>query len=200
MKKLVVTALVALVSMSACVGAGQYVWVDELTDGEAPPPPVYRIRPGDGVQVRVWRQAELSVDAEVRPDGNITIPLVGDIALGGLSSTEAAEQVASRIKGADLMVEPNVSIAISSRSAEFVTVVGEVRTPGKLPLEKGDTVLHLLGRAGGLNEFADTDGIFVVRKNGAPSRIRFSYQKLTRDEGKGLAFQLQDGDVIVVEP
>jgi polysaccharide export outer membrane protein len=200
MLKLVCAVFVLFVSTSACVGAGQYVWVDELTDAEAPPPPVYRIKPGDGVQVRVWRQAELSVDAEVRPDGNITIPLVGDIALGGLSAPEAAEQVASRIKAADLMVEPNVSVAISSRSAQFVTVIGEVRTPGKLTLEKGDTLLHVLGKAGGLNEFADDDGIYVVRQHGTPSRIRFSYRMLTRDQGKGLAFQLQDGDVVVVEP
>lgn len=195
---LVVLAVTA--QSAACVGAGQYVWVDELREGEAPPPPIYRIRAGDGVQVRVWRQGELSVDAEVRPDGNITIPLVGDVALGGLSAPEAAEQVASRIKAADLMVDPKVSVAVTSRSAEYVTVVGEVRTPGKLVLEKSDTILHVLGKAGGLTEFAADDGIYVVRKHGDPSRVRFSYRMLSRGEGKGLAFQLEDGDVVVVEP
>ena len=185
----------SVLSVAACEAHVPFVWVDEMPDANQPPPP-YRVQSGDRLVVNVWNQPPLSGEVLVRQDGRITLPLVGDIAIGGMTTSEASAEIGKRLTG--LVVDPHVAVSLSGGREPTVNVVGEVRTGGSFPLRSGEGVLELIARAGGLSEFAGKDRIYVVRKRES-MRIRFSYDRLARADGPGAMFQLRDGDTIIVE-
>jgi polysaccharide export outer membrane protein len=133
---------------------------------EAPTPEDYRIGVDDRVQVSVWRNPELTVTAPVRPDGKISVPIIGDIQAGGHTASEVAESVKKRL--AEYIREPNVAVIITElRSHEFLTrvrVTGAVRTPRSMPHRQGMTVLDAVLEAGGVNEFASPNRAKLYRK------------------------------------
>lgn len=173
-----------------------YTDVDELPE-RALAPAAYRIQNGDQLIVTVWNQENLSGEVNVRPDGNITLPLIGDVAVAGMTPPACAKEIARRLNG--LVLDPKVAVSVAQTREPTVSVLGEVRDAGTYPLRRGEGVLEVLARAGGLSEFADRERIFVIRRQGEPLRVRFSYHKLVRSEGAAIAFALQDGDVVVVE-
>lgn len=188
-------ALAALTSACASFGDGPYVWVDELSANELKPPP-YKLQAGDRLIVNVWNQQPLSGEVLVRPDGNITMPLVGDVFVYNLTPPQASQEIAKRLNG--MVVDPNVAVALTSNRDATVSVVGEVQTAGSFDLRPGEGVLEILARAGGLSEFADKSRVFVVRKS-ENLRVRLNYDKLAHADGAAVKFILQDGDVIVVD-
>ncbi len=200
MKKTVV-GLGALLSLGLATAAGcahpnSFVWVEDYAN-QVPPPAEFRFAVDDELAVAVWNQPQLSGAHRVRNDGMITLPLVGDVAVAGLTTEGAAAQIAAGLEG--LVVEPKVTVELLARAAPQVTVAGEVRNPGRLALRPQDGVLELLAQAGGLTEFADRDGIYVLRRDSGVTRVRFRHQQLLGGDPGALAFQLRDGDVIVVE-
>lgn len=137
-----------------------------------PPPPnqisdQYLIGHGDILDIRVWRNPELSVTVPVRPDGKISVPLVGEIAAAG-KSTESLKEVISK-KLFDYIQEPTVTIIVAeANSTEFtqrVRITGAVTQPLSTPWRKGMTVLDLVLLAGGSTIFAAEDKVFLYRKN-----------------------------------
>lgn len=188
-------SVAAVLVLTGCISAGSYVWVDQLPE-EKREPESYVIKPGDRLNVLVWNQPQLSGPVRVRADGVTTLPLIGDLPVAGLTAPDASEQIKRRLNG--LVVEPNVTVTLEESTGAAVSVIGEVRTPGSFPVGPVDTVLHILARAGGLTEFADPKGIFVVRTDNT-KRIRFDYDDLVGGRGRGLTFPLRDGDIIVVE-
>ncbi len=179
--------------LSACVSS-PFVWVDDVSGNARPPP--YTLRASDRIIVNVWNQPAMSGEVLVRPDGSVSLPLIGDIAVSGLVPTAAAAEIAKRLTG--LVTDPRVVVSLAGGQESTVNVTGEVRQGGSFPLRGGDGVLELLARAGGLSEFADRDGIYVIRKRDG-LRVRFTYAKLQRADGAAAQFQLQDGDTIVVD-
>ena len=126
----------------------------------------YRIGADDRVQVSVWRNPELSVIAPVRPDGKISLPLIGDVEAGGRTPGEVAENIKRLLS--TYIREPNVAvIIIELRSHEFlsrVRVTGAVRTPRSIPYRQGMTVLDVVLEAGGANDFASPNRTKLYRK------------------------------------
>jgi polysaccharide export outer membrane protein len=155
-------------------------------DPEAGQPPVaegeYRIGADDRVQVTVWRNPELSVAAPVRPDGKISVPIIGDVEAGGRTPSEVAESIKQKLS--TYIREPNVAVIITElRSHEFlsrVRVTGAVRTPRSIPYRQGMTVLDVVLEAGGVNDFA------------APNRTKL-YRK---SKGKTEVFEIELGDIL----
>ncbi|MCC7110381.1 MAG: polysaccharide biosynthesis/export family protein [Deltaproteobacteria bacterium] len=178
-----------------CATDGKYVWVDELGSEDLKAAP-YQVAAGDRLVVNVWNQPPLSGEVLVRPDGNITLPLVGDVQVVGATPQQASEAVARKLSG--MVVEPHVVVSLSVTRAPTISVLGEVQQAGTFELRPGEGVLEVLARAGGLSEFARKDGIFVVRRSQG-MRVRFDYRRLSQASGAGVAFVLQDGDVVVVE-
>ncbi|WP_419810560.1 XrtA/PEP-CTERM system exopolysaccharide export protein [Bacterioplanoides sp.] len=138
----------------------------------APPPPIqisdqYLIGHGDILDIRVWRNPELSVTVPVRPDGKISVPLAGEIAAAG-ESTESLKGVISK-KLFDYIQEPTVTIIVAeANSTEFtqrVRITGAVAQPLSTPWRKGMTVLDLVLLAGGSTVFAAEDKAFLYRKS-----------------------------------
>lgn len=126
----------------------------------------YRIGADDRLQITVWRNPELSVTVPVRPDGKISVPLIGDVLAGG----NTPEQVAALIKQklTAYIREPNVAVlVVELRSHEFISrvrVTGAVRTPRSMPYRQGMTVLDAVLEAGGPNEFAAPNRAKLYRK------------------------------------
>jgi polysaccharide biosynthesis/export protein len=184
--------LIALALAVACGGSGGYVWASELPAAPANSAP--RIRAGDRVQVAVAGQETMSGEFEVRPAGELLLPVIGRVMAVGLTATELAEQLKGRLRG--LLADPHVTVVISARRLANISLLGEVRAPGRFELREGEGILEALARGGGLTPFADEDRIFVVRR-GLPSRVRFRFRDLVA--GHGNRFELLDGDVVVVE-
>src|ERR1700704_1197372 len=126
----------------------------------------YRIGVDDRVQVTVWRNPELSVTAPVRPDGKLSVPIIGDVQAGGRTPSEVAETIKKRLS--EYIREPNVVVILTElRSHEFlsrVRVTGAVRTPRSMPHRQGMTVLDAVLEAGGVNDFASPNRTKLYRK------------------------------------
>ena len=126
----------------------------------------YHIGVDDRVQVTVWRNPELSIAGPVRPDGKITVPLIGDVEAGGRTPSEVAETIKKQLSV--YIRDPNVAVIITElRSHEFlsrVRVTGAVRTPRSFPYRQGMTVLDAVLEAGGVNDFASPNRTKLYRK------------------------------------
>ena len=126
----------------------------------------YRIGVDDRVQIAVWRNPELSVTAPVRPDGKISVPIIGDVEAGGRTPSEVSEIIKKRLS--EYIRDPNVAVILTElRSHEFlsrVRVTGAVRTPRSMPHRQGMTVLDAVLEAGGVNDFASPNRTKLYRK------------------------------------
>jgi polysaccharide export outer membrane protein len=130
---------------------------------------VYRIGVDDRVQVSVWRNPDLSVTVPVRPDGRISVPLLGDVKAGGRTPEEVAADIESRL--ATYVRDPKVAvILVELRSHEFISrvrVTGAVRQPVSVPHRQGMTVLDAVLQAGGVNDFAAPNRARLHRRTSA---------------------------------
>lgn len=161
----------------------------------------YRIGVDDLVQVSVWRNPELSVTVPVRPDGKISVPLIGDVQAGGLTPMEVGTAVKEKL-GAFIR-DPNVAVILTQlRSHEFlsrVRVVGAVRNPRSITHRQGMTVLDAILEAGGVNDFAAPDRTKLHRKiNAKPEVINVKLGTILTRGTLETNFELQPGDVITV--
>jgi polysaccharide export outer membrane protein len=179
-----------------CAETLPYTWVQDM-----PPPPATApaepIRPGDTVTVFVREQETLSGDFKVREDGSYPQPIVGAMHVAGRTSEQVTALLKQRLQG--VLAAPEVAVSIAERRPIRVGVIGEVNAPGHFEVAADDGVLGLLSRAGGLNDFADEDEIYVVRRQPDLKRVRISYRELMLPDNAASRFRLLDGDTIVVE-
>jgi polysaccharide export outer membrane protein len=155
----------------------------------------YRLGPGDKLRVEVYRETQLSQSLQVRPDGKITLPLIGDVSAAGRTSMELRDVLTTSLK--EYVTNPVVTVIVQEATAAQVYVIGEVPNTGAQVMQGPITVLQALAHAGGLREFADGDGIRILRRSGADTiTIPFKYKDAIR--GRTEPFYLQPGDTIVV--
>ena len=188
---------ILLMLQVACSTKQPFVWVERFPSPQREAK-AYLIQAGDIIEVSVWDQAQISGQYVVRSDGSITVPLIGDVVVAGISPTAAAETIRTRLEG-DIVQDVRVVVIAREMSTRYVSVVGEVNQAGQFVLKPEDNILDLLARAGGLTEFADKENVYVLRKGAPIPRIRFDYTRLTTTKTGGISFKLQPGDVIVVE-
>jgi polysaccharide biosynthesis/export protein len=183
---------------AGCKPRHPYVWANdtphtEVAVGSLP------LRSGDTISVTVPRMEELrsAPPFEVGADGAIVLPLIGPFEVAGLTADAAARKLNARLNG--IVVNPDARVSVVNPRRPTITVVGEVAGPGRFEIDHGEGILNALALAGGLTEFADPLGIFVVRKYPKRERIRFRYADLTGGVERSAGFELRDGDVVVVE-
>lgn len=156
----------------------------------------YRIGIEDELLISVWREPELSGQVVVRPDGVITVPLVNDIKVVGLSTPQLAKVLTDKLR--PFVTEPQVTVVVRSIHSRKVFLVGQVARPGELPLNNNMTIMELLAEAGGLSPYAKSKSIYVIRTTkGKSEKLPFNYKDALKGKGKS-DFQLQPGDMIVV--
>ena len=156
----------------------------------------YRLQAGDKLRVEVYKDAQLSQSVQIRPDGKITLPLVGDVAAMGMTPIELRERLTTALK--DYMNNPVVTVIVVEATLPTAFVVGEVNHPGPVTLQPNMTVLQALAVAGGLKDFADSKNIRILRKSvTGQTAVPFNYRDAIRGAGSS-AVLLQPGDTVVV--
>ena len=176
----------------------------------APPAPradvqavtTYHIGVDDQLQITVWHNPDLSVSVPVRPDGKITVPLIGDVTAGGKTPDEVSGEIKDRLQS--YIRDPQVAvILIALRSNEYlsrVRVTGAVRSPISIPYRQGMTVLDAVLAAGGITEFAAPDRTELYRKGDGGSTTSYSVHldKILQKGDLANNYPVQPGDVITV--
>lgn len=200
--RLLTRALLPLVllGLPGCASGvqGAFVWANDL-QVEAPSTS-YTLGRGDLISVQVWDNDKLSApNTRVRPDGRIAVPLLGDVAVEGKAPEAVAREIESSLLERKLMVAPRVTVIVHDSPPLTVSVLGKVGRAGSYNLVAGATVADALASAGGLDEFAHQDRIFVLRQEPEPVRIRFSFSALFDQSTPSARFRLRTGDIVVVE-
>lgn len=165
------------------------------TDPPPQPPSGYRVGAEDELTISVWHEPELSQNVTVRPDGMITLPLLNDIKVAGLTTEEMQGLLTEKLK--TVVNDPQVTVSLKVVRSRKVFLVGNVAKQGVYPLDANKTVMELLVEAGGLGPFAKKGSIYVLRtENGKQIRLPFDYKKAL--SGKGGLIELKPGDMVVV--
>lgn len=160
-------------------------------------PSEYVIGPEDVIGVHFWKDAEMTGDYPVRPDGRITLPLLGDIPAAGLSP-DALKAVIHKL-ALKYQQEPSITIIIRQINSRKVYITGEVTTPGAHSLTGPRTVMQLIALAGGLTEYADKKNITISRvENGKSSVFKFNYDEFSKGKRLEQNILLKPGDVVTV--
>lgn len=157
---------------------------------------VYLIGPSDLLTVKVFQAAELSGEVRVDQRGAITMPLIGNVRLAGLTQAQAEQRLA-QLLGANLLQNPQVSLFIKEFTNKRITVGGEVQKQGVFPLEGKVTVLQAIALAGGLGEKAKSDSVSLFRKEGAGSRVYYLDIDLIRNGQVSDPFVMNDDRIVV---
>jgi polysaccharide export outer membrane protein len=158
-------------------------------------PADYRLTIGDKLRVEVYKDPQLSQSLQVRPDGKVTLPLIGDINAAGLTSLELREQIATALK--EYVTNPVVTVIVVETVPPVVYVMGEVTNPGSIPLNGPMSVLQALAMAGGFRDFANTKDIRVRRRTPrGVQTIAFNYKVAVKGDGNPV--MLQPGDTVIV--
>jgi polysaccharide export outer membrane protein len=155
----------------------------------------YRLGPGDKLRIEVYKDPQLSQSLQIRPDGKITLPLIGDIMASGSTSLELRDAIAAAFK--DYITNPTVTVIVVEAVASQIYVMGEVAKAGALPLNGPTTVLQALAMAGGFKDFANTKNVKVLRptRNGVET-LHFNYKDAVNGDEK--PFFLKSGDTVIV--
>jgi polysaccharide export outer membrane protein len=159
----------------------------------------YIIGPEDVLDITVWKNADLSKTVQVRPDGRISLPLIGDVEAVSRTSTQLTEEISTRLKS--YMENPTVSIVVKEVNSYAIFVLGEVVKPGRYPLKSKTTLLQAVTLASGFTQVASRNKIVIFRfaKDGDPlMKIKASYDDIVLRDGTNQNIELKPGDTIVV--
>lgn len=161
--------------------------------------PEYIIGPEDVLEITVWKNADLSKQVQVRPDGRISLPLLGDISAVAKTPTQLTEEISAGLRA--YMENPTISIMIKDVQSYNIYVLGEVNKPGKFPLKSKTTLLQGITVAGGFTPMAARNKIVVFRftKDGeGQTKLKASYDDIVVRDGSSQNIELKPGDQIVV--
>ena len=159
--------------------------------------PDYVIGPDDVLHIVVWREQEMTTSVPVRPDGKISLPLLGEVEAAGRTPQALQELLTS--KAEKYVTNPQVTVMVTEVRSKRVFVVGEVMRPGSFTLSPGMTALQAITAAGGLSQYANAKKIFVMRKeNGTPVRFQFNYNAVISGRDLNADLALKAGDTIIV--
>jgi polysaccharide export outer membrane protein len=161
-------------------------------------PPGYVIGAEDVLGIVFWREAEMNGDVAVRPDGRISVPLIGEVMAAGLTPEALRDQI--QAAAAKYMTAANVAVVVRQINSKKVFITGRVTNPGTYTLAGPRTVMQVIALAGGLNEYADAKNITVLRTNqkGQARTFKFNYKDVARGKNLQQNIMLEPGDTIVV--
>lgn len=162
-----------------------------------PSSPSYLIGPSDVLRVFIWKEAELTQDLTVMPDGRITFPLIGEIEAEGRTVTELKKTIEEKLK--KYVTAPEVTVIVMASNSRHIFTIGRVTRPGPYPLGAGMTVLQALSIAGGLADWAEERNIKIVRReNGKEIQLPFNYKEFISGKNVEQNILLRPSDTIVV--
>jgi polysaccharide export outer membrane protein len=157
----------------------------------------YELKPGDILQVSVWREKDLQLEVLVRPDGGISLPLAGDILAADKSTSQLRNEIVRRLQ--KFIPDPVVSVAVQEVRGNVVYVIGKVEKPGEFVVGQAVDVMQALSMAGGMTTFAAVNDIRILRRQGGEQvAISFRYADVEKGEDLEQNIILESGDIVVV--
>ena len=192
--------LVVASLLAGCGGGPASTTASRDAESEATAGDNYVIGPGDSLQVFVWGHADLTTTVQVRPDGEISTPLVEDMRAAGKTPTELARDVETVL--AEFVRSPTVTIIVQSFVGEYarqIRVVGQAAEPQALSYRNGMTVLDVMIEVGGLSEFASGNRARIVRReNGQETTIKVRLNDLLNKGDMDQNVRMMPGDVVII--
>jgi polysaccharide biosynthesis/export protein len=158
----------------------------------------YIIGSDDVLAINVWKEPDLSRTVPVRPDGKITLPLVGDIGASGSTPKQLQTNIEQDLS--KYISKPAVTVIVQEAKSHKFNVMGQVQKPGTYLLTSPMTVLDAIALAGGFRDWAKVKSIYVLRAdaNGARAKLAFNYKKVIKGNDIQQNIQLRTGDTVVV--
>ena len=157
----------------------------------------YKIGPGDVLSISVWKEEGMQLEVLVRPDGEITFPLAGEIQAGGLSTKDLSDELAKKLQR--YIPHPSVTVSVLQSVSNKVYVIGKVNRPGEFTATGYMDVLQALTMAGGLTPYADSDDIKILRRTKTGNKVmEFDYDDVIDGERLDMNIILKAGDTVVV--
>lgn len=158
----------------------------------------YVIGTEDVLSVNVWKEPDISRTVPVRPDGKITLPLIGEIQAGGLTPHKLQDNIASGLSS--YVASPEVTVIVEQVKSLKFNIVGEISKPGSYPLSEPTTVLDAIALGGGLRDFAKGSHIYVLRSqtDGTHATLPFDYKQVIKGKKLSQNIILHPGDTVVV--
>jgi len=167
-KALSVVVICAMISVGCStkeLRIQEYRISPDAPDPAKPPEEFYVIGPGDGINVQVWKEPTLSGSVTVRPDGYVTLPLLNEVQIAGLTTGQLRKLLEQKYK--EFTTDPFVTISVGGISSAEVFLIGPgTGRNGAFPLKGNETILQLITRMGGLGIFADRSNIRIIRREG----------------------------------
>jgi polysaccharide export outer membrane protein len=150
----------------------------------------------DQISVTVWKEGTLSGGYLVRPDGMISMPLLGDVQASGLTCLQLGDQIETKLK--KFLQDPKVTVILNTINSKFIYLLGEVGKKGSIQMTPGMTLLEAIGSAGGLSEYANVKKIYILRDEGGKhEKIPVHYKEALKGDSAS-NIPMKAGDTIVV--
>jgi polysaccharide export outer membrane protein len=189
-----------LLSAVACLSgaaAAAEVEAGKATDSSGNPPSAYQLKPGDIIDVSVWKETDLQREVLIRPDGSFTFPLAGEVDARGKSVENVRAILVERLQ--KYVPSPVVTVAVKAIGGNRVYVLGKVVHAGDFPLSNSLDVMQAISLAGGTTPYAAVNDIVILRReNGRQHAFSFHYSDVARGRDLAQNIQLEGGDTVVV--
>jgi polysaccharide export outer membrane protein len=158
----------------------------------------YIIGNDDLLSVNVWKEPDISRSVPVRSDGNISLPLVGEVKAAGHTPHQLEADIGSKLK--NYISEPEVTVIVLEIKSQKFNVLGMASRPGTYPLTNSMTVLDAIALAGGFRDFAKQKSIYILREkpDGTQARLDFNYKDVIKGKNAAQNVKLQPKDTIVI--
>jgi polysaccharide biosynthesis/export protein len=197
----IVSLAILLASVGGCFASSKEF--NEIVEETSNSQKDFLLGPEDVLDIVIWKNEDLSQKAVVvRPDGKISMPLIGEVVASGRTANQLASQIATRLK--EYKDNPAVTVSVKEVNSYYVYVLGEVMKPGKYQLKSHATVLQAVAIASGFNNYASKNKMKVIRhvqgEDGKAREIRIParYDDLVSGTGEIGNFVLKTGDVVIV--
>jgi polysaccharide biosynthesis/export protein len=169
---------------------------DPNITGVAVDPKAYLIGELDEIYVKVFRDADFTGLYLVRPDGKITLPLIGEMQAAGVTPEALGIKIQQALSESVFAAKPDVNVMLIQVNSKWYTVTGEVNRPGKYPLLNETRVFEAINDTGGFKDFANKKNIIIVR---GPKRFKFNYDDVKKGKKLDQNIVLQNGDTIIIQ-
>ena len=186
-----------LASRRAPLFAIVLIALGQIASALAQQPADYRLRPGDQLEVSVWKEADLQRTVIIRPDGKFSFPLVGEVLASGKPVEAVRQEIDSKLR--KYIPEPVVTVTVTGIEGNKVYVIGQVNKPGAYVMNPQIGVLQAISVAGGTTAFAALNDIKIIRGTQAQQKvIPFKYDDVIKGRNLEQNILLEGGDVVVV--
>ena len=186
-----------LVAIGVCP-AGSDNPKHKMPEASLPQTAEYLIGSDDVLAVNVWKEPEISRSVPVRPDGKISLPLIGDVRASGRTPVQLQGDIKKELLA--YLADPEVTVIVQEAKSQKFNILGQVEHPGSYPLSRSMTVLDAIAVAGGFRDFAKTGKIYVLRigQDGSHVRMGFNYKKVIKGSDLSQNVDLEPHDTVVV--